>query len=421
MGTASVRIEGGFVGIASQELLRVWQACMDGRPGIGGFRAWLACREMVARRQGVGRDRAPVFDVAELARLLDVSARTAAASVRRLVDAGLLEWSESAIGFPALLHDPVGQLSDTIGKGEGMVTIPRRLLRFLARAARPAIIATALGALLRCLSRRRSGFGTRGRFKASWVANLFGIAERHARAARAELVALGWLEPEPDDRQWAWNRWGRAFRVRLDWAGPGDDRPTLPADPGARSSCPESDPEPLREGLNPEPAVDARTGASLGQEDGKLSAPDLRDVRPEDLVETARTLELHRQAVERGAITASERDRVRFVAAVEHARVVGRANPPGLLARIVGRGWWHLITQGDEDRAARRLREHDRPAPAPTLASRPSRSSAVYAPAHAPATPIIRSPYAQERPTREPSALGDLLARLASGPGSIPG
>ena len=86
--------------------------------------------------------------------------------------------------------------------------------------------------------------------------------------------------------------------------------------------------------------------------------PRLGDVRPEDLRDAARVLELHRQAVARGLVGASEADRLKFAAAAEHARAVGRVNPGGLFARLVGRGWWHFATQGEEDAAARRLKRH---------------------------------------------------------------
>ena len=74
---------------------------------------------------------------------------------------------------------------DTIGRGRGSLAIPRRILRFLAHGARPAMIATALGILLRCLSRRRAGFDGRGRVKAAWIARVFGVDPRRVKRPRA--------------------------------------------------------------------------------------------------------------------------------------------------------------------------------------------------------------------------------------------
>jgi hypothetical protein len=147
-----------------------------------------------------------------------------------------------------------------------------------------------------------------------------------------------------------------------------------------------------------------------------LSTPTLCDIHAEDLVDTDRVIQLHLQAVATGRLTASERDRIRFVAAVEHARSVGTSDPAGLLARIVACGWWHLLTQADEDRAARRLREHLRPCPY-SPARGPLRSNPIPMLVHSGPAPAIRSPYGAERPAREPSALGRLLAGLASAAG----
>ena len=105
--------------------------------------------------------------------------------------------------------------------GSGALAIPRRILRLLAGGARPALIATAIAVLLRCLARGRGGFKSRGRVKAAWIARTFDVDLRRVKHARAELIDLGWIVPEPDD-QWAMNRWGRAYRIDLDW---GPDRP----------------------------------------------------------------------------------------------------------------------------------------------------------------------------------------------------
>ena len=66
--------------------------------------------------------------------------------------------------------------------------------------------------------------------------------------------------------------------------------------------------------------------------------PDLRNVVPEDLKDTGRLLDLYEQAVELGLVTDSEHDRLRFVAAAEHARIIGTRNPCGLFVRLVRGG-----------------------------------------------------------------------------------
>src|SRR5262249_19073500 len=76
----------------------------------------------------------------------------------------------------------------------------------------------------------------------------------------------------------------------------------------------------------------SRTPAAASPVVGK---PDFRNVLPEDLKDTGRLLELYEQAVGQGLVTASEWNRLRFVAAAEHARIIGTRNPCGLFVRLV--------------------------------------------------------------------------------------
>ena len=383
--TGAAAIAGGFVRIPVADLAAAWDACRQRPLAIADFRVWLAAREITARRQKIADDRAPIYPIAELAALCEVSQRRAMASVRRLVGTGLLAWSEAAIGFPPRPL-PAGPWADTIGKAEGSVSIPRRVLRFLCAGQAASTIAVAIAAQLRCLSRRRSGWDGRGRFKISWVAATFGVSPRQAKAARKSLIAIGWLKPEPSP-QWAENRWGRAYRIDLSWSashpatqgGSISAPPTAPA--GPVSAPPVPDPDPLPRAIkNQEPAPGGPAGVRLSgvSAPGRpLPEPRLADVRPEDLQETGRLLELHREAVARELIGPSEADLIRFLAAAEHARAVGRANPPGLFAHLVRGACWRYLTQGDEDRAGARLKAWLRgpdPAPMARPASRPELS-----------------------------------------------
>ncbi len=86
--------------------------------------------------------------------------------------------------------------------------------------------------------------------------------------------------------------------------------------------------------------------------------PDLRNVVPEDLKDIGRLLDLYEQAVELGLVTDSEHDRLRFVAAAEHARIIGTKNPCGLFVRLVRGGLLHFVTYDDEVAASVRIRRH---------------------------------------------------------------
>jgi hypothetical protein len=389
------KIAGGFILVPIAGLMRAWRACQAKPLGMGAFRAWLACHEMKARRCQFDEDRAPVYDFAELANLTGTTERRSRASVNRLVEAGLLEWSGEAIAFPEQLLKNEEMVVDSISGGRGRLAIPRRMLRFLALGARPALVATVLGILLRCLSRNRDGWDGRGRVKASWIARVFGVDLSRVKLARAELVNLGWIEPEDDD-QWSMNRWGRAYRIDLEWAPPtlssteAGSRESLPPRPADRreSLPPYLDQEPLRERIqNQEPAkrdggtrvegAETKTGKA-----GEISlAPTLADIRLDDLKDTARLLDLHRQAVERELVTSSEADRLRFVAAAEHAQTIGKGNPPGLFAYLIRGRCWRYLTQEDEDRANARIKAYLRgPAPAPVTS--PPSPFPSFAPRH---------------------------------------
>jgi len=390
-------IAGGFVLVPVRQLLVAWRACRQRPLGVGDYRTWLACREMVARRCSLDDGRSPTYGFAELARLTDVSEKRARYSINRLAAAGLLIWSNDLIGFPDS-GAPDDSLTDSIGGGEGSLAIPRRMLRLLVAGARPALIATVLALLLRCLARGRGGFRPRGRVKATWIARVFGVDVRRVKQARKELVALGWIVPQQTD-QWAENKWGRVYHIDLAWErapaqSDGSRLPPPPAGGGHQLPPPDLHPDPLREDKNQEPAPRGPAGveikgageqivspspvasetppsrgdgtpgpvsrrpASITDGAGEAPAPTLNEVRDEDLKDTGRLLRLFDQAVARGVIEPSESDRFRFVAAAEHALAVGKGNPPGLFMSLVRGRLWRYLTQGDEDATGARLRRH---------------------------------------------------------------
>ena len=201
------------------------------------------------------------------------------------------------------------------------------------RQRRPALIAAVLGILLRCLSRRKEGFDGRGRVKASWIARVFGLDLRRVKAARRELVNLGWIGPEPSGRS-AENQWGRL--PDRPGVGPGPRRWSLFATPPPADRPADCHPfcnqEPLREEAQHQEPRRGPSGFSIqgsGEGDKKLPSPTLAEVRIEDLKDTVRLLELHRQAIGRELIGGSEAERLKFVGAAEHALAIGRGNPLG--------------------------------------------------------------------------------------------
>jgi hypothetical protein len=370
-------IAGGFIPVPVASLLVAWRSA-----SVGDFRVWLASWETRARRQGLGEARSPHYSIAELAGLVGISERRVRSSLRRLAEAGLIEWTPGSIRFPDQILSPEDLVGDSIGGGKGSLMIPRRIVRFLANGARPALIATVLGTLFRCLSRRGGGFDGRGRVKASWIARAFGIDVRSIKAARSELVRLGWISIEDGDRQSAMNRWGRACRIDLGWSLP-DCRQSPPLDRAGLSpiTTPSVNQEPPWEKIQHQEPASGRpvqTGIQLS-DSGQgstasgliLPAPILADIRREDLADVGRTLKLLDQAVAKGLVGTSEHDRLRFVALAVHCLAIGQ-KPGGLFMALLRRGAWEFVTQGEEDAARRLLKNNARSVPAPQIPVRRS-------------------------------------------------
>lgn len=318
-------IEGGYVLAQAGQLTQAWEWYRSGLLKLADLRVYLACREMVARRCKAKVSR---YDLDEVSRLTGL--RRPRASLTRLQDAGLLRFDEGHIDVPPA----AGRL----------VPVPRRMLRFLARCQKPSLIAAVFGHLLRCLFYARGEVRNGGRCKAAALASQFDVDLRRLKAARAELVELGWLV-RIDEPQWRLNSGGGSYRINLAWS----EMPPRPVPAGTELPPPDSDKDPLPGSKNQEP----RTGVSI------------HDIKPEDLKDTGRTLELHAQAVKLGAVTDSEAGRLRVVAAAEHALAVATTNAPGLFATILRDNLFRFLTQDDEDAARRRIREHLYPPSAP--------------------------------------------------------
>jgi hypothetical protein len=408
------------------QLAMAWWSYRNKLIRIADLRVWFAAQEMIARRCRVPKDLPCHFGLGELQKLAGMTPRRVRDSLRRLEATRLVTWSESAICFPASPDVlPVANLltfwlfMEQIPNARRQVPFPRRVLRLLAGGARPALIATILGHLLRCLYLKDGKCLAQGRVKASWIAYSFEVGIRRVKDARQDLITLGWLIPL-ESPQWALNRWGARVRINLAWSrttAPEEaqlprssdlsDRvldgpcPTMfgleqelappPAHSSAESAPPESELKPQGSARNQKPAPGGRAGVQLPDtirpcinrdqlaiaagstvveqappraqyqpvaESNQIGKPDLQNVVPEDLKDTGRLLELFGQAVVEGLVKDSEADRFRFVTAAEHARVIGTKNACGLFIRLVRSRLWPFLTQDDEDAAQARLKRH---------------------------------------------------------------
>ena len=438
---------GGYRIITLPLLAAVWVAYKLKIIRLVDLRVWFAAQEMDARRCRLEPALPKKYTLAELRKLTGLSPRRVKESLRRLKEAGLILWAEEAMLFPGPGdHAPVSETPEfrvflgRISCPDRKVPVPRRTIRLIAGGARPVLIAAMLGHMIRGLYLKGGKCSPRGRVKASWIADTFGVALRRVKEARRELIASGWLIPLEAD-QWALNRWGAHFRINLQWsrldpikAIPkptmtttsqlADDTELVIDTSEQMATCPElapppaisrpelAPPESYGEPLNgrdknqkpasggpagiyiptpkakrPEPQTASPTIATppspppvvssvpvaqtpaTAQPESRvpeiqqtpplaLGKPDLRNVVIEDLRGMDRLLELYTQAMALGLVTSSERDRLRFVGAAEHARVIGTKNPCGLFVRLIRNGLWSFLTQDDEDAANARLKRH---------------------------------------------------------------
>lgn len=377
--------DGGFALISVTKLAMTWWSYRSGLIRAADLRIALACHVAAASRCRMKPGESPSFTHAELARTCGVGERSVRASLARLKRSGLISWSESAIVFAdspdALASDDLADffaMLERIPNRKRLVPVPRRMLRFLADGASTTLIATVLGLLLRCLYYwPDEGCRSHGSCKASWVSETFGISLRGVKASRKELLALGWLIRK-EAPQWRMNRGGLSVEINLAWSAPSygslpscgtapprevvSEFAPPPAPSCTASAPPDSDKElSFGESKNQKPASSGPTGFSISEREGEEepeAKPTLRDVTSGDLRDTGRLLELHAQAVAVGLLGTSERERLLFVAAAEHARSVGTKNPPGLFMQLVRSKLWSFITQDDEDRANARLKAH---------------------------------------------------------------
>jgi len=362
---------GGYRFITVVQLCMVWWAYRHQRIRLLDLRVWFAAHELVARRCGLKPGQHPAYTLDELHGLVGgVGGEYLRASLHRLEAAGLLSWSNSAITFattPGALQgedrSSLQAMLAGIPNNRRRLPVPRRTIRFIAGGARRVVIATLLGHLLRCLYYRRGQCVAEGLCKARWIATVFGVDLRNVKAARKHLADIGWLTLLETPR-WVCNRWGQKVVINLAWSRPMPEKPrrdNAPESPPpdafspTRLPPPDSHQEPLA-GLNHQkPTLGRPAGALIQRKDGK---PTLRNVMPKDLRDMGRLLTLFEEATNQGLIKGSESARLQFVAAAEHALVIGAQNPCGLFIHLIRRRLWHFIAQDDEDAANKRLKRH---------------------------------------------------------------
>jgi hypothetical protein len=392
---------GGFVFLTVQQLCLLWWVYHNRHIRLMDFRVWFAAHEMLARRCQIDAVQVPDYTLPELHGLVGgTGGAPLRASLLRLEGLRLLTWSSNALTFATSPADLRGieDLSDfftmhqAITNNRRRVPVPRQAVRLIAGGLKTSVIATMLGHLIRCLYYRDQHCRSGGWCKASWIAEVFGLNLRSVKAARKHLVEVGWLQTFPTPQRLC-NRWGPYLRINLSWTRVAleqapTDSPVSPssASPPPAELCTTGLPplskehqKPFQEFIHQEPAPQAEaalsalpphpaalpssgnTGVETQDKNTTKLHPlpaTLQHLVPEDLRDTARLLDLFQQAQQQGLIGKSDSARLTFVAAAEHACIMGASNPCGLFATLIRHQLWHYVTDRDEDAASARLKQH---------------------------------------------------------------
>lgn len=410
--TRAPQFEGGSVQIPTLELCSAWGCLKMGHIGPLELRIWLAAHEVAHRRRWLPRGRTGSYGASEIHELVGGGGgeRAIQKGLRKLSRLGLLRWTDAG---PRFLDSPetltvddlsaVWEMAGAMPKKRRSFPVPRRMLRLLAGGVKRSVMAAVFGHLIRCphYSRTSGGWDPVGTCKANWVAATFGISPSSAKAARAHLVELGWLEAL-DAPQWYLNAYGGRFAVNLAWS--------REAEQGGRSgeggaelreqvaehrsgvetpefSTDKSGPPQAQTGPKSGPPIENQTsllrreknqtplgakppaGTPPKQNDvstrqTRTSSPNLKKLTLEDLRSVPRLMEVFDQALG-SPLWASKgwtpkdsyNERLNWAAAATRARARGGPNPCGLFVHLVSKRLWSHITGDDEDAVRVRVAE----------------------------------------------------------------
>lgn len=294
---------GGYVLCAAGGLFALWWLRKLGLIRGLDFRVFFALLEMQARRCELPAGRDPRYSLLELSRLCGgTSEPELKRALRRLRKVGFVKGFTRTTLILArhagdlALDDETREILDEkfllLRSPRRLVPFPRRMARLLASGACMTFAAVILGTAIATLFSRRGVVTARGAYKASWLAEAFGISERTVYRHRTYLVEeLRWLKviASPQLKQ---NANGLLVEVDLDW----DAAPSVPAsdlvsvpieakvNPEVSNGAGESKPTPDSTGTSIAPAApEPDCQAPPAQNGGHLSGP--RDLYKEPFQE----------------------------------------------------------------------------------------------------------------------------------------
>lgn len=399
------QIAGRYRAIPVRQLAMAWWCYLEGLITYRQLRIFFAAHEMAEQRRYTEDSkggRKPSYKLEQIRSLVEGRGSASAdaslaGDIRRLARLRLVTIEAHTISFAGAIDEIefggnsgfcelVGQLPHP----ERTVPVPRRMLRALAGGLPRGAAAVVLATLIRSLfwHKKRNAFQIDGRTKREWVTDVFGVSPRSVTEGRAKLIEIGWLVPL-ETTQSLLNRYGSYDRVNTEWcaakiAGEAEEGDT---DLAAESASPSgairgNSASPLNRSLPlsgnqlttrklgrpSRTGRHKRSGVSTGStrkgckqrmrrsRSRRSTGLTIRDIRMEDLSSTKSLLELHRQACQLSLSSPSEAGRLEFFSLAERARCRGK-KPGAYLFWLLREQKSEIITQGEEDRAAARLRE----------------------------------------------------------------
>lgn len=359
--------DGGFCFIRVRSLLAAWIRFNKNDITLYDLRLWLACHEMLARRCKMKTGRLPTFSESELISLVSSGDKCKARQgIKRLVKAGLLHWEQNCISANTLKaemmlaeNDDWSVVLSLIQNNRRRVPVPRRILCYIIKTRHRTLIGTVFGHLLRCLYYRRDRCVSGGRCKASWISEALKLDLRNVKAARKQLIEIGWILPCRAS-QISLNRWGLPIMINLEWEN--TQKTEELKTPLLRNRNEVKTPSLIdrklsyskrikNHELRKAPGVQNRT--QIGSESRT------KHIMLEDLEDPVRLDAIYRQECAAGTLRHCQANRLKFFAAAERALSEGKHNPCGLFAVIYRKKLWHHITQDQEDRARVKLKVLD--------------------------------------------------------------
>lgn len=384
-GVVRLDIAGGSCPILPVHLCTVWAAQDEKAISFNAFKVWFAAQEVKfwrsKDRPGQSYRYQPIaFRPEDMGRILDgMGERAQRKAFAELENAHLLSLSDAGIAFiedidhlnlcAAVKHRALSMFDqlhpDT---RDNPIAFPRRCLVMMAGLGKQIVrAATLLGLLMRTMLHKRSSLygGYRGCTKASWIAQVFGVAVRGVKGERQKLVEDGWFvqdKPTPVHIQKRYGLW-----LRLNLQAPPSTEPPPHLQPVCPELAPLSHPNPLQLAPLLNLPLPSHEGISNNQ-NLKESNPGVQNnpnkpvwyhIISDDLTQSDRRHQLFQAAAEHGVLGNSEPDRLTFYAAIAKTLRLKTmiSNLGGFLRKLVETPAYHAhIAQIDEDTALGWLR-----------------------------------------------------------------